>query len=497
MKSSITGCNVCHGPVDSSLRTGKPKKYCSKACSNEFYKQRNKKALEQERVGDPYWIEKRKKTQERKDLEKARQVEFEWYTNNWKGIPFFEERGLSKGTVHARSNNLQLKNHIVSGGAKKTFGCGRKAFWCPEDAEKILNWVYSKPAYDDPPQGYIIKEDVESMLCARGVGKKHLRQIGCSMLQQANNNRPSKRGLWLVSDVTSYLDEFIAQKQAREKGWEQKRIAKERKKQEARERIKSNREKREREKKEKEEVSLKLREERAQKKKQRMCLPDHVLKHELTAIADLYMSNETSGSRALKKNENYEKKAQSGITQKFTCKTCFKEKPYVEFYRDLTYNCGRRTSKCKTCTSTSRRRDPVEDALKWKKDYVYKMRMLVAGAIKKYIARATGYASQLRVPVIWKYIEDNLGYTAQDFCDHLESQFDENMNWGNHGRLCKNRTYRWQIDHIVPQSSYEYSSLEDPKLLECWALSNIQPLSAAENNAKGHRERWDPPNKNK
>lgn len=39
----MSQCTFCKGPVITSTRTGKPNKYCSKECSNEFYKQRNNK----------------------------------------------------------------------------------------------------------------------------------------------------------------------------------------------------------------------------------------------------------------------------------------------------------------------------------------------------------------------------------------------------------------------------------------------------------------------
>lgn len=38
-----------------------------------------------------------------------------------------------------------------------------------------------------------------------------------------------------------------------------------------------------------------------------------------------------------------------------------------------------------------------------------------------------------------------IGCSRQEFMDHLEKQFDENMNWENYG------TY-WEVDHIIPLS---------------------------------------------
>ena len=78
-----------------------------------------------------------------------------------------------------------------------------------------------------------------------------------------------------------------------------------------------------------------------------------------------------------------------------------------------------------------------------------------------------------------------LPYTPLDLKEHLENQFDENMNWDNYGSY-------WHIDHIVPQAALSYDSMDHPNFLACWDLQNLQPLSAEENTAKGsyHDGRW-------
>lgn len=226
-------------------------------------------------------------------------------------------------------------------------------------------------------------------------------------------------------------------------------------------------------------------------------LPNHVTKHEIALLEDLYTGNETTSSKATKNNENYDKYALHGIIQEFTCKFCSKEKPYTEFYRDKTYVSGRCTTKCKECKRQLGRErlnriGKKEIKRRHNENYIRKMRTGVIHSIKRNITRATGAVLQIRIPDGWKYIEEHLGYTAEDFCKHLESQFNEKMHWGNHGRLQKDGSFRWQVDHIIPQSSYKYTSLEDPKLLECWDLSNIRPLDAKLNNLKGNK--YDPEN---
>lgn len=71
-----------------------------------------------------------------------------------------------------------------------------------------------------------------------------------------------------------------------------------------------------------------------------------------------------------------------------------------------------------------------------------------------------------------------LGYLWSDLRTHLESQFTPEMTWENWGEV-------WQVDHIKPVSSFQYTSLDDPLFREAWALSNLRPLPSLENLVKG------------
>jgi hypothetical protein len=75
--------------------------------------------------------------------------------------------------------------------------------------------------------------------------------------------------------------------------------------------------------------------------------------------------------------------------------------------------------------------------------------------------------------------EDLVGYTLQDLITHLEKQFKNGMTWQNMGK--------WHIDHKRPISSFNFNSYDDPEFKECWALGNLQPLWASENQSKGNR----------
>lgn len=73
---------------------------------------------------------------------------------------------------------------------------------------------------------------------------------------------------------------------------------------------------------------------------------------------------------------------------------------------------------------------------------------------------------------------DLLGYSKQDLMAHLERQFLPGMSWENYG------IDGWHIDHIIPKSIFNITSVEDLDFKRAWALSNLQPLWAKDNQIK-------------
>jgi len=68
-----------------------------------------------------------------------------------------------------------------------------------------------------------------------------------------------------------------------------------------------------------------------------------------------------------------------------------------------------------------------------------------------------------------------LGYSAEDLKLHLETLFDDGMNWGNYGE--------WHIDHKKPVSLFDKNT--DASIVN--ELNNLQPLWKLENLSKGNR----------
>jgi len=118
-------------------------------------------------------------------------------------------------------------------------------------------------------------------------------------------------------------------------------------------------------------------------------------------------------------------------------------------------------------------------------DPAYAFRLIISSSIRKQL-RLIGCGKQ------GLSFLDNVGYTMQDFIEHIERQFlepgNEWMNWQNHGKYKwrewddnNTATWKWQLDHIIPHSTFQYTSMEDQSFRDCWALSNLRPLSAKQN----------------
>lgn len=92
-----------------------------------------------------------------------------------------------------------------------------------------------------------------------------------------------------------------------------------------------------------------------------------------------------------------------------------------------------------------------------------------------------------------------LGYTDEQLIYHIENQFEPWMNWNNYGKYdpkkwddTNSNTWVWQIDHIVPVSSFEIDSADngisiEEQIKKIWSLDNLRPLSAKLNLLDGVR----------
>jgi hypothetical protein len=124
-----------------------------------------------------------------------------------------------------------------------------------------------------------------------------------------------------------------------------------------------------------------------------------------------------------------------------------------------------------------------------RKDTIIKLRHNVSSLIRFYM---NGSKSES----IGKYFPEN--YIKQ-LKEHIEKQFlepgNEWMTWENWGQYKKKywndqdkTTWKWQLDHIIPQSDLPYNTMDHPNFQKAWRLDNLRPLSAKQNQLDGSRK---------
>jgi hypothetical protein len=69
-----------------------------------------------------------------------------------------------------------------------------------------------------------------------------------------------------------------------------------------------------------------------------------------------------------------------------------------------------------------------------------------------------------------------IGCSSSNLARHLESKFKRGMSWANYGT-------HWHVDHIMPCAVFDHTKPEQVR--QCWHFSNLAPLEAKKNMAKG------------
>jgi len=217
----------------------------------------------------------------------------------------------------------------------------------------------------------------------------------------------------------------------------------------------------------------------------------------LSLSFDLIRSNITLDLKSIKKNKN-ELPYMNQVTK--ICTNCKEELPAtLECFTKHNRRKDGLRGWCKDCAKKYRKR--YREANKKKiKEYNKGYREANKGKIRKYnnnyikerrredpqyhfkcafsnlIRRALKKKGSSKRGYSWEKI---IGYTTQDLMKHLEKQFTEGMTWDNYGK--------WHVDHIKPQSAFNFLSYKDKEFQECWALINLQPLWAKDNIIKSNK----------
>jgi len=146
------------------------------------------------------------------------------------------------------------------------------------------------------------------------------------------------------------------------------------------------------------------------------------------------------------------------------CRKCREEKPLNEFIGNG----------CKECAKEYRRefllpKEREKSRERYKTDIVYRLQSIISS-------------------YIWGFLKGNprsqkagsiLGVSVEKFKIHLESHFEDWMNWDNQGK----KLGHWQIQHIVPKQFAETE--EEAYLLNHY--KNLIPMCAYKNNSLHHR----------
>ena len=163
-----------------------------------------------------------------------------------------------------------------------------------------------------------------------------------------------------------------------------------------------------------------------------------------------------------KDNSNFHKRKDSKTGYRRTCKSCVSD--YQSEYQSKYYELNK--DKISEYKYEYRRTEEYRDKNKNRidKKHIRISRNFINSTINR-IKSKKNYKSNL----------DLLGYSHEEFKNHIENLFSEGMSWDNHGE--------WHIDHIIPVSRFDESV--DIKIMN--SLSNLQPLWAKDNLKKSNR----------
>jgi hypothetical protein len=135
---------------------------------------------------------------------------------------------------------------------------------------------------------------------------------------------------------------------------------------------------------------------------------------------------------------------------------------------------------CQKSRSASWKADNPEKAKQVARDFAVKRRKTPQGNLYFKILGSIGRKIKRDKNPKSKW-EGALGYNLEKLKEHLESRFTEGMSWE---KIISGEIH---IDHIIPSSFFYYESTEDSDFKQCWALENLRPAWAADNQSKNDK----------
>lgn len=170
---------------------------------------------------------------------------------------------------------------------------------------------------------------------------------------------------------------------------------------------------------------------------------------------DYYKDNKKN--LKLKEKERNEKKIENMDEKTLKCcKVCLKDKSIIDF------RLNRNT--CKDCERDINKNFSKEKKLKCP---IYKLICLTRVRIIQTLKKENKTKNTI----------EYLGTTSEIFKSWIEFNFEENMNFENHGKY-------WHVDHVIPVSKFNINKEED--VLKCFNWINLSPLTKIDNLTKSN-----------
>jgi len=172
------------------------------------------------------------------------------------------------------------------------------------------------------------------------------------------------------------------------------------------------------------------------------------------------------------------------------CPACEKSLPFTHFWVDLTYKSAFRKN-CMCCeTEQKQQKRKLKSKPPKKQSRKSLFVTCFATSVKQSLSKRNKEYQYISSRYVWAELENHLGYTKQDFIDHIDKQLSASnwMTYDNWGKPEFPGDKKWQLDHIQPRASFEYKKISDESFKRCWDLSNLAPLEATMNMIKSDKK---------
>ena len=147
------------------------------------------------------------------------------------------------------------------------------------------------------------------------------------------------------------------------------------------------------------------------------------------------------------------------------CCICLEDKLMSEFYINSTSLKDGHDSRCKKCVR-------IYQKLRMENNASWKINDQLTSSLSTLIRGVTPSHRLLKI----------MNCNNLFFFKWLEFQFNENMNWTNYGKI-------WNIDHVIPVSSFNL--LNEDELKRCYSWTNLRPCMKEENTRKANKVDYD------